>query len=326
MAQIPSSPSTKKISDLIGMIKRGDLILQPDFQRKLVWSIRHKESFIDTILKGFPFPEIYIAQSGIDLETFQAQQVVVDGQQRLSTIISYINGELPCKKILRYSALDNQQKAAFLNYDVVVRDLKDASSDTIKEVFRRINLTQYRLNDIEINNAIYEGEFISTAKDILNHLDDGSFPLFSDNELNRMGDLNYILMIMATLEEGGYFSGNTMTGEYIVKYDDSYENAETMKDKILNLFHVIETFNLDTDSMWYRKSNFFTMFVELSKVSQIPDDIVAKIHSFEDEVLANKGNEENDFGKYYSVMYTGTNSRGARIKRADIFYKYCLAK
>lgn len=326
MAQIPSSPSTKKISDLIGMIKRGDLILQPDFQRKLVWSIRHKESFIDTILKGFPFPEIYIAQSGIDLETFQAQQVVVDGQQRLSTIISYINGELPCKKILRYSALDNQQKAAFLNYDVVVRDLKDASSDTIKEVFRRINLTQYRLNDIEINNAIYEGEFISTAKDILNHLDNGSFPLFSDNELNRMGDLNYILMIMATLEEGGYFAGNTMTGECIVKYDDSYENAETMKDKILNLFHVIETFNLDTDSMWYRKSNFFTMFVELSKVSQIPDDIVAKIHSFEDEVLANKGNEENDFGKYYSVMYTGTNSRSARIKRADIFYKYCLAK
>lgn len=326
MAQIPSSPSTKKISDLIGMINRGDLILQPDFQRKLVWSIRHKESFIDTILKGFPFPEIYIAQSGIDLETFQAQQVVVDGQQRLSTIISYINGELPCKKILRYSALDNQQKAAFLNYDVVVRDLKDASSDTIKEVFRRINLTQYRLNDIEINNAIYEGEFISTAKDILNHLDNGSFPLFSDNELNRMGDLNYILMIMATLEEGGYFAGNTMTGEYIIKYDDSYKNAETMKDKILNLFHVIKTFNLDTDSMWYRKSNFFTMFVELSKVSQIPDDIVAKIHSFEDEVLANKGNEENDFGKYYSVMYTGTNSRGARIKRADIFCKYCLAK
>ena len=141
-----------------------------------------------------------------------------------------------------------------------------------------------------------------------------------------MGDLNYILMIMATLEEGGYFAGNTMTGEYIIKYDDSYKNAETMKDKILNLFHVIKTFNLDTDSMWYRKSNFFTMFVELSKVSQIPDDIVAKIHSFEDEVLANKGNEENDFGKYYSVMYTGTNSRGARIKRADIFCKYCLAK
>lgn len=325
MAQIPSSPSTKKISDLIGMINRRDLILQPDFQRKLVWSIKHKESFIDTILKGFPFPEIYIAQSGIDLETFQSQQVVVDGQQRLSTIISYVNDELPCKNIRRYSALDNQQKAAFLNYDVVVRDLKDASSDTIKEVFRRINLTQYRLNDIEINNAIYEGEFISTAKDILNHLDNESFPIFSDNELNRMGDLNYILMIMATLEEGGYFAGNKMTENYIINYDEVYENSEIMKEKILSLFHIIASYSLDPDSMWYRKSNFFTMFVELSKVDQIPSDIVSKMHSFETKVLNNKGNEENDFGKYYSAMYTGTNSRGSRIKRADLFCKYCLA-
>lgn len=325
MAQIPSSPSTKKISDLIGMINRRDLILQPDFQRKLVWSIKHKESFIDTILKGFPFPEIYIAQSGIDLETFQSQQVVVDGQQRLSTIISYVNDELSCKNIRRYSALDNQQKAAFLNYDVVVRDLKDASSDTIKEVFRRINLTQYRLNDIEINNAIYEGEFISTAKDILNHLDNESFPIFSDNELNRMGDLNYILMIMATLEEGGYFAGNKMTENYIINYDEVYENSEIMKEKILSLFHIIASYSLDPDSMWYRKSNFFTMFVELSKVDQIPSDIVSKMHSFETKVLNNKGNEENDFGKYYSAMYTGTNSRGSRIKRADLFCKYCLA-
>lgn len=45
MTQIPSSPSTKKISDLIGMIKRGDLILQPDFQRKLVWAPKHKVVF-----------------------------------------------------------------------------------------------------------------------------------------------------------------------------------------------------------------------------------------------------------------------------------------
>ena len=326
MAQIPSSPSTKKISDLIGMINRNELILQPDFQRKLVWAPKHKECFIDTILRGFPFPEIYIAQSGIDVETFQSQQVVVDGQQRLSSIMSYVKDKFPCKNIPHYSALDNQQKAEFLNYDVVVRDLKDASSDTINEVFRRINLTQYRLNDIEINNAIYEGEFISTAKDILNHLDNDSFPLFSDNELNRMGDLNYILMIMATIEEGGYFAGNTMTGEYIIKYDDSYENSETMKDKILNLFHVIESFNLNPDSMWYRKSNFFTMFVELSKVCPIPDDVVDKIHSFEAEVFANKGNEETDYGKYYSVMYTGTNSRGARITRANLFCKYCLDK
>lgn len=34
-----------------------------------------------------PFPEIYIAQSGVDIEKLETQEVVVDGQQRLSTII-----------------------------------------------------------------------------------------------------------------------------------------------------------------------------------------------------------------------------------------------
>lgn len=77
--QIPSIPTSKSISDLIGMINRGELILQPEFQRRLVWNSSHKEAFIDTILSGYPFPEIYIAQSGVDIETLQSQQVVVDG-------------------------------------------------------------------------------------------------------------------------------------------------------------------------------------------------------------------------------------------------------
>lgn len=325
MVQLPSSPSTKKISDLIGMIKRDELILQPEFQRKLVWATKHKESFIDTILKGFPFPEIYIAQSGVDFETFQSQQVVVDGQQRLSSIMSYINGELDCKTISPYKMLSDNDKKSFLNYDVVVRDLKDASSETIKEIFRRINLTQYRLNDIEINNAIYEGEFIGTAKRILDDLDEDAFPIFSDNELNRMSDLNYILMIMATLEECGYFAGKKKIEEYIVNYDEAYPNSENMRGLMLNIFNKIKGFSLSDDSMWYRKSNFFTLFVELAKAgSEVPADIKARLESLENNVLANKGMEETDFGKYYSAMYTGTNSRAARIMRADLFRKYCL--
>lgn len=325
MIQYPSSPSTKKISDLIGMIKRDELILQPEFQRKLVWATKHKEAFIDTILKGYPFPEIYIAQSGVDINTFQTQQVVVDGQQRLSSIMNYVTGNLECKTIQPFHELTDDDKKSFLNYDVVVRDLKDASSDTIKEIFRRINLTQYKLNDIEINNAIYEGEFIGTAKQILGALDDDSFPIFSDNELNRMGDLNYILMIMATLEEKGYFAGKKDIEKYIIQYDEEYPNSVDMMKLMLQTFDKIKNFSLPIDSMWYRKSNFFTMFIEMVKSEGvIPNDIKERLETFEESVLSNKGKEENDFGRYYSAMYTGTNSRAARLLRSQLFCKYCL--
>ena len=217
--QIPSSPSTKKISDLLGMVRRQELILQPEFQRKLVWNAKHKEAFIDTILRGYPFPEVYIAQSGVDLDALSTQQVVVDGQQRLSTIISYIEGKLDLEAIPAYATLLDEDKKTFLQYDVVVRDLRDMDSETIKEVFKRINQTKYNLNSIEIHNALYDGEFITTGKDILSTFDgDDALPVFNETDVNRMVDLYFILSIMATYEEGGYFSANSMTDEYITTF------------------------------------------------------------------------------------------------------------
>lgn len=316
---ISSSPSTKKISALINDIKRGDLVLQPEFQRKLVWNPKHKEAFIDTILQGFPFPEIYIAESGIDLETLETQQVVVDGQQRLSTIMEYVGGGLDCKRIVAFADLDTQSKKDFLNYDVVVRDLKDTAPDIIKEVFRRINQTKYNLNSVEIQNAIYDGEFITTAKEILTLFDRDSLPVFSDNDVSRMEDLNFTLQLMATYEEGGYFGGNTRTEKFIMMYNDEYPNKEQVKDIFGNLIHLIIELTIPRDSMWFRKSNFFTLFVEMLKVRELPSDIRDRLFNFENRVLQNKGNDNSEYGKYYSVMFTGTNSRSARLLRGELF-------
>lgn len=318
---ISSSPSTKKISALINDIKRGDLVLQPEFQRKLVWNPKHKEAFIDTILRGFPFPEIYIAESGIDLETLETQQVVVDGQQRLSTIMDYVGGGLECKSIVPFVDLDVQAKKDFLNYDVVVRDLKDTAPDLIREVFKRINQTKYNLNSVEIQNAIYDGEFISTAKEILALFDRESLPVFRDNDITRMEDLNFMLQLMATYEEGGYFSGNTRTEKFIQMYNDEYPNKELVKNLFIRLIQLIIDINLPSDSMWFRKSNFFTLFVELLKAVYIPSDITDRLFHFENCVIGNKGNDSTEYGKYYAVMYTGTNSRAARLERGHLFRK-----
>lgn len=325
MAQISASPSTKKISDLAGMIKRGELVLQPDFQRKLVWNPKHKEAFIDTILNGFPFPEIYIAQRGIDIDTLQTEQVVVDGQQRLSTIMNYLEGATFGKNVPPFKEIGEDAQRAFLSYDVVIRDLKDASVETIKEVFRRINQTHYSLSDIEINNAIYDGEYITTAKEILDELAKEDIPIFSDTEISRMADLDYILMMMTTLQGGGYFAGNKVTEEFITRYDDSYPDADKIKAEMLQTFHNIKKLELPKDSIWYRKSNFFTLFIETTMSKIWHADMKKRLLEFEYNVLSNKENAENDYGRYYAAMYTGTNSRAARITRSELFAQYCLA-
>jgi hypothetical protein len=134
-----------------------------------------------------------------------------------------------------------------------------------------------------------------------------------------MGDLNFILLSMATYEEGGYFVGNKNTEDNIIRYNDNYANKEIIKNKIVSKIEFIRDLNLPDDSIWFRKSNFFTLLMELLWAENIPANFKDKLLDFESNIIQNKGNRDNDFGIYYSYMYTGTNNRAARVERGRIF-------
>lgn len=322
--QIQAQPDKKTISDLIGKINREELILQPEFQRGFVWTPEHMENFIQTILDGYPFPEIYISQKGIDLETLSTQNVVVDGQQRLTTIKHYIEGGYGFEKhIPLFSELSDEEKTDFLNYDVTVRDLKDVSPETMIEIFKRINSTKFTLNAIEINNAIYDGEFIKCAKEILTELEEREFkvPIFSESELTRMADLHFLLLVMSTMEEGGYFPGDKQVEKYIALFNDDYPNFVKSRDSIIEKILEIDNSSIQPDSIWYRKSNYFTLLVELLRHNaKLSDALKNQLDDFETEVMNNKNNDqtENEFALYYAKMYAGTNSRSSRVTRSEI--------
>lgn len=333
--QMQATPSTKKVSDIYSRLSGPSptLILQPPFQRRFVWSDEHKEKLIDTIMNGLPIPEVYIAQSGIDLDKLETQEVVVDGQQRLSTILQYIDepedslvfGNL----VPKFKSLLDQDKRDFLNYNIVIRDLGDVDSATIIDIFKRINSTRYGLNDIELHNAIYDGKFITTAKEILEKVNTENLPFLTESMISRMEDLYFILSLLATVMHGGYFSRDREIEKYIIEYNDKFEDKETYKQRFNEIFSFIEALRLKSESIWYRKSNYFTLFVEIYNRELTKLDFKTvhdRLIFLEDNVLENRnlGREENDFSKYYAYMYTGTASRQARVVRGDILSKYVL--
>ncbi len=329
--QIPSSPSMKKISEIYRRVKDGSLILQPEFQRKYVWTQEHKEEFIDTILKGLPFPEVYLAQQGIDIEKVISREVIVDGQQRLTTIIQYVDEPDDSKEfgktVPKFKDLENEDRNDFLNYNVVFRDLGDIKGDLIKEIFRRINLTKFGLEQIEIQNAIYDGEFISTAKTIIDSLDEDEFGIFSESELSRMSDLHYTMLLMSTIINGGYFTRDKEIENMVIRYNEEFEESDTFREGFINHFTFLNSLGLENDSIWLRKSNFFTLFIE-TYGKELPDSVELKrrLEEFEKIVLSNKNKakEENDFSFYYANMYTGTNNRTSRVYRGELFEKYII--
>src|SRR4051794_24611401 len=160
--QIRPSVTNPTIADLYQAISSGKLVLRPDFQRKFVWTHEHQEAFLDTILRGLPFPEIYVCEGSVDVTRLITTKHVIDGQQRLTTIRRYIEGDhdRQLSTVRPYASLSDIEKEQYLSYQVVVRDIGRVGDETVREIFRRINLTKFKLEDVEIHNAVYDGHFI----------------------------------------------------------------------------------------------------------------------------------------------------------------------
>jgi len=327
MMQIKPSVTNPTIADIYEKIVDEKLNLSPDFQRRFVWTQEHQEAFLDTILQGYPFPEIYVCQGEIDTEKLRTTQKVIDGQQRLTTIRNYMDNtfDKPLKTVLPFHQLSEEGKESFLSYQIVVRDIGRVDEQLVREIFRRINLTKFKLEDIEIQHAIYDGKFIQTAKSIVEKIKLEDYGVFHESEFTRMADIHFILQVMSTIEQGGYYTRDNEMENCIAKFNDEYENSHKVKSQILNAFSIIEKLNLDLDSIWFRKSNFFTLVVEISVAEKIPEDIKERLLQLESNIIKNKNKSDNEFAVYYGYMYAGTNSRKARVTRSETFKKYVLA-
>lgn len=156
---------SREIIDLVSAMRTDRLVLSAYFQRNLVWRDMHKREFIDTILKGYPFPQIFLARGPIDVETMEASTCVVDGQQRLNAIREYVADKFPVNGKL-FSALSVREREEFLKYEVPVIDFDlDAGDERLKEVFKRLNRTFYSLSTIERMATEYSAsQFLLVAR------------------------------------------------------------------------------------------------------------------------------------------------------------------
>lgn len=167
----------RSCADIVRMWKNGQLTIQPEFQRDIVWKKPDQTRFIDSLIKQLPIPSMCIS---FDFKT--NERLVIDGLQRISTIISFLTNEEyqlseledidPKISGKTVSSIKSKNKTIYdrvENLTIPITVLrcdyeKKTHMDYLFTIFHRLNSGGSKLNNQEIRNCIYSGKFNSFLK------------------------------------------------------------------------------------------------------------------------------------------------------------------
>ena len=321
-----TAATNRRLRSILTGVRDGTLVPNPAFQRRLVWSNKHKMAFVETVLVGLPFPEIFIAAGSVNAETGEGTELIVDGQQRVTTLLQYFQGskDLRLAGLPAYAELEEQQKIEFLEYEVVVRDLGKLTEDETRNLFYRINSTSYALNAMEVNNARFDG----ALKQFCDHLSEHSFfsehNVFSAYDAKRMNDVRYCLTLVITVIST-YFNRDAEHETYLEQYNDEFPEAPEVASRLEATFNLIDRMQFDSRSRVWQKADLFTLVCGLFKGwhDQIDvDDASSRLMAFYsdvDRIAEGQPSIDNRAAaEYFAATRSGTNDRSSRVRRGRV--------
>lgn len=264
------STSLKNIAWFNDMNKAGKIEIKPPFQRNPVWTEKQKSYLVDSVLNGYPIPELYI-QDVVD-EDGNSNYIIVDGQQRMRSVLDFLDDKFGMNKEdspqfngAHFKDLTPEQKRTFFSYNFVVRTLPPMDDADIREIFKRLNRNVVSLNTQELRKAIYSGPFIKLVSDLSEKDFWGMLRFFTPNDVKRMKDEEYISELCLVAIEGIQNKKD--------RIEDFYQEAEMIFpygpflnetfDKILGFLEPMTQELCRT--RWKNKTDFYTLFYSLSK-------------------------------------------------------------
>ena len=149
----------------------GKLTIPPEYQRNYIYADGKRDvAVIDSMLKGYPLGLIYFNK--IILENCEIHFEVLDGQQRITSIGRFLTGKLAIFDVNNipqyFSGLNSEIQHLLENYELLVYECEGSETE-IKEWFKTINITGIPLNNQELLNAVYSGEFVTAAKSVFSN-------------------------------------------------------------------------------------------------------------------------------------------------------------
>lgn len=347
--------NTKTIQEINHDFIVGTLFADPNYQRRKVWTLQDKVRLIETILLEFVMPEVFFWIADRNPEDGTAITHIVDGQQRINAITEYINGEFALEEkylldnLIKekcgkkyFKELSNEDKNIIWSYPISYVDIDSSCSlEDIKQMFFRLNLTNYSLNMQEKRNSI-DSVFGDKCVALSNMDFWKTKRVFSSNDAKRMKDVEYCCSIYILSKEGIVDQTNgKKINDYYDDYKDEFDEDNSLNTRITSAMDIIESLtDKSTISFISKKAQMYTMFSVAFKMIddnvEINNSIFEKFKQFvitynnfrNEFVFNNKDNELShlyeNIKKYKLASSEGINKISNRMIRFEILYKMCI--
>lgn len=226
---------TYSVNDYREWEASGQLVLSPRFQRREVWSDTARSYLMDTIVRGLPIPKVFL-RLAIDPGSGRSVREVVDGQQRLKTILSYLKDGFAIRRghnseygSLYFSQLAADKRVELLNYELSTDLLINISDEKVLDIFSRLNSHAVVLNEQEKINANHFGEF----KRLADRLAHQNFEYWVANRILlesavlRMQDVSLTADLLIAMCDG--IQSKKQIRAYYSRYEEAFPFDADMK-------------------------------------------------------------------------------------------------
>jgi hypothetical protein len=177
------SVRSENVQAVYGLYRNESLLVNRRYQRKLVWSIEEKQSFLDSIVQGFPVPIFLLAETQYkQKDVFE----IIDGMQRMNAINSFVENEydlngkyfdlntmVETKELLdsgflrqKEPILEREKCSLIARYPLPISVYSFNDDKKVDEVFRRINSNGRYLSGQELRSAGALGKFPNLVRKI----------------------------------------------------------------------------------------------------------------------------------------------------------------
>jgi len=324
------------------MYVSGQLDLDPPYQRRSTWNMDFKQFFIDTILRNYPIPPIFM-----NIETLAGgRQIyhVIDGKQRLLSINEFLSDVFPISTESYstpsmsgkyFSQLEEDTQKGFYGYFIPFEFFTDLPGGEVVEIFGRFNRNVARLNAQELRHAMWSGRFITLMEQLADEPFWEQLQFFGKAARRRMKDVEYVSILFSLIMHGVTEGDDLDT--YYADYDDEIPDVNAHLGKYNSLKNMTNRLqDLIKGTRFGNLADFYSLWSALLNSVSTPDAIEYKatmknLASFAgrvDEVpkLEDITQADEDALAYSRAVRAGTTKQPNRETRKQKILKYIVCK